>query len=84
LIEKYCAHVGGCKTIQRLAPTAGIRVPVDAGAIDIVVQLFQAKGIGCNDEWRPPDLVLRGFRQFHAPVLIGVTFDREHAAIASD
>ncbi len=44
----------------------------------------KAKGIGCNDEWRPPDLVLRGFRQFHAPVLIGVTFDREHAAIASD
>jgi hypothetical protein len=41
-------------------------------------------GIGCNNEWRPQDWVLRGFRQFDAPVSIGVTFNNEHADIPSD
>ncbi len=45
--------------------------------IEIAVQLFQAMGIERHDAERRQDWVLRGFRQFDAPVSIVVTFDRE-------
>jgi len=45
--------------------------------IDIAVQLFQAMGIERHDAERRQDWVLRGFRQFDAPLCIVVTFDRE-------
>jgi nitroreductase len=44
--------------------------------IDIAVQLFQAMGIQRHDKERRQDWVLRGFRQFDAPVSIVVTYDR--------
>lgn len=45
--------------------------------VDIAVQLFQAMGIERNDTEGRQDWVLRGFRQFDAPVSIVVTYDKE-------
>lgn len=44
--------------------------------IEIAVQLFQAMGIERHDAARRQDWVLRGFRQFDAPVSIVVTYDK--------
>jgi len=44
--------------------------------IEIAVQLFQAMGIERHDAERRQDWVMRGFRQFDAPVSIVVTYDR--------
>jgi nitroreductase len=45
--------------------------------IEIAVQLFQAMGIERHDDEGRLDWVLRGFRQFDAPLCIVVTFDKE-------
>lgn len=45
--------------------------------IEIAVQLFQAMGIERHDAEGKQDWVLRGFRQFDAPLCIVVTFDKE-------
>lgn len=44
--------------------------------IDIAKQLFAAMGIERHDQEKRKDWVLRGFRQFDAPVSIVVTYDR--------
>lgn len=44
--------------------------------VEIAIQLFEAMGIERNDAVRRQDWVMRGFRQFDAPVSIVVTFDR--------
>ena len=44
--------------------------------IDIAVQLFEAMGIERHDKERRQDWVMRGFRQFDAPVSIVVTYDK--------
>ena len=44
--------------------------------IEIAIQLFQAMGIERHDKEKRQDWVLRGFRQFDAPVSIVVTFDK--------
>jgi nitroreductase len=44
--------------------------------IEIAVQLFEAMGIERNDKERRQDWVMRGFRQFDAPVSIVVTYDK--------
>ena len=43
----------------------------------IAVQLFDAMGIEWTDRAGRQDWVLRGFRQFDAPVAVIVTYDRE-------
>jgi nitroreductase len=52
--------------------------------VEIAVQLFEAMGIERNDKERRQDWVMRGFRQFDAPVSIVVTVDKalEHDTIA--
>ena len=45
--------------------------------IGCAVQLFQAMGIERDDKEKRQDWVLRGFRQFDAPVCIIVTYDKE-------
>lgn len=45
--------------------------------IEIAVQLFEAMGIERDDRERRQDWVMRGFRQFDAPVSIVVCFDRD-------
>ncbi|MBL4834200.1 MAG: nitroreductase [Pseudomonas sp.] len=44
--------------------------------VEIAVQLFQAMGIARDDKEKRQDWILRGFRQFDAPVSIVVTYDR--------
>jgi nitroreductase len=44
--------------------------------IEIAIQLFGAMGIERGDKEKRQDWVLRGFRQFDAPVSIVVTYDR--------
>ena len=47
--------------------------------VDVAKQLFGAMGIERDDKERRQDWVMRGFRQFDAPVCIIVTYDRELA-----
>ena len=47
--------------------------------IGVAKQLFSAMGIERDDKERRQDWVLRGFRQFDAPVCVIVTYDRELA-----
>jgi len=44
--------------------------------IEIAVQLFESMGIERNDAERRQDWVMRGFRQFDAPVSVVVCFDK--------
>jgi len=52
--------------------------------IEVAVQLFDAMGIGRDDTERRTDWVMRGFRQFDAPVSLVLTYDKylEPAAIS--
>jgi nitroreductase len=45
--------------------------------VEIAKQLFAAMGIAREDKERRQDWVLRGFRQFDAPVSLVLTYDRE-------
>lgn len=45
--------------------------------IEIAVQLFEAMGIERHDKEKRMDWVLRGFRQFDAPVSIIIAFDKD-------
>lgn len=45
--------------------------------VAVAKQLFGAMGIAREDKERRQDWVMRGFRQFDAPVCVIVTFDRE-------
>ncbi len=49
--------------------------------VEIAIQLFEAMGIERDDKERRQDWVMRGFRQFDAPVSVVVTID---AALADD
>jgi nitroreductase len=44
--------------------------------IEIAVQLFEAMGIARDDKEMRQDWVMRGFRQFDAPVSIVMTYDK--------
>ena len=59
-IEDYAAYEGDHRARQ----------------IEIAVQLFEAMGIDRHDKERRQDWVMRGFRQFDAPVSIVICFDR--------
>jgi nitroreductase len=52
--------------------------------VAIAVQLFEAMGIARDDKVRRTDWVMRGFRQFDAPVSLVLTYDKqlEPAAIS--
>ena len=47
--------------------------------IGVAKQLFAAMGIARDDAERRHDWVMRGFRQFDAPVCVIITYDRELA-----
>jgi nitroreductase len=47
--------------------------------IGVAKQLFAAMGIARDDQEKRLDWVLRGFRQFDAPVCVIITYDRELA-----
>lgn len=52
--------------------------------VAVAVQLFEAMGIARDDKDRRTDWVMRGFRQFDAPVSLVITYDKylEPAAIS--
>ena len=45
--------------------------------VEIAVQLFEAMGIARDDKDRRQDWVMRGFRQFDAPVCVIITYDKK-------
>jgi nitroreductase len=45
--------------------------------VGCAIQLFEAMGIARDDKDARQDWVLRGFRQFDAPVCVIITYDRE-------
>ena len=70
---------------RMLSGVPPVREIVDHGAyegphrerqVEIAKQLFGAMGIAREDKERRQDWVMRGFRQFDAPVSVVVTFDK--------
>ena len=69
------------RNVEGVPPSREIRSPLGYEGvhrerqIEIAVQLFQEMGIERHDADARQDWVLRGFRQFDAPVAVIVTFD---------
>ncbi|MCZ6618426.1 MAG: nitroreductase [Gammaproteobacteria bacterium] len=74
--ERNLAGVAASREIRMHGPYTGIH---RKRQIEIAVQLFDAMDIEWTDKTRRRDWVMRGFRQFDAPVSIVVTFDKELA-----
>jgi len=69
------------RNISGIAPSREIRSPLGYEGvhrerqIEVAIQLFKEMGIERDDKEGRQDWVLRGFRQFDAPVAVIVTFD---------
>ena len=72
--ERTLAGVAASREIRMHGAYAG---PHRKRQINIAKQLFDAMGIAWEDKVRRQDWVMRGFRQFDAPVSIVVTFDKD-------
>ncbi|WP_290491015.1 nitroreductase [Hyphomonas sp. UBA4508] len=72
-VERNVAGVPDSREFRMGPPYAGVHRDRQ---VEIAVQLFQAMGIERGDKEKRMDWVLRGFRQFDAPVCIIVTYDR--------
>ncbi len=70
--ERNLAGVPASREIRMHGPYEGVHRERQKA---IAVQLFDAMDIAWGDKERRHDWVLRGFRQFDAPVSIVVTFD---------
>ncbi len=68
--------LGGVKPSREIEDYAAYEGEHRKRQIEIAVQLFEAMGIERHDAERRQDWVMRGFRQFDAPVSIVVCFDR--------
>ena len=71
--ERNLAGVPGLAGVSQHGPYEGAH---RERQIEIAVQLFQAMGIERHDKEARQDWVLRGFRQFDAPVSVVVTYDK--------
>ena len=71
--ERMLAGITPSREIEDYAAYQG---PHRERQIEIAIQLFQAMGIERHDAERRQDWVMRGFRQFDAPVSVVVCFDR--------
>ena len=71
------------RNVEGVPPSREIKSPLGYQGkhrerqVEIAIQLFQEMGIERDDAEGRQDWVLRGFRQFDAPVAIIVTFDEE-------
>ncbi|WP_394727101.1 nitroreductase [Altererythrobacter sp. GH1-8] len=72
--ERILAGEPDSREFRRGEPFAGVHRERQIGC---AVQLFEAMGIARDDKEKRQDWVLRGFRQFDAPVCVIVTYDRE-------
>jgi nitroreductase len=74
--ERNLAGIPHSREFRTGKPFAGIHRERQIG---VAKQLFAAMGIARDDAEGRQDWVLRGFRQFDAPVCIIITYDRELA-----
>ena len=72
--ERILAGEPDSREFRRGEPFAGVHRDRQVGC---AIQLFEAMGIGRDDKEARQDWVLRGFRQFDAPVCVIITYDRE-------
>ncbi|MEY4025305.1 MAG: hypothetical protein RL438_818 [Actinomycetota bacterium] len=73
--------MAGSSVDREIKLNHGYEGPHRERQIEIAVQLFEAMGIARDDKERRLDWVMRGFRQFDAPVSIVITVDK---ALADD
>lgn len=69
--------LGGTPPSREIGDYASYEGPHRSRQVEIAVQLFEAMEIKRDDKERRHDWVMRGFRQFDAPVSIVVCFDRD-------
>ena len=74
--ERILAGEPDSREFRKGVPFAGVHRERQIG---VAKQLFTAMGIARDDAPARQDWVLRGFRQFDAPVCVIVTYDRELA-----
>ena len=75
--ERILAGEPDSREFRRGEPFAGVH---RERQIEVAKQLFVEMGIERDDKEARQDWVLRGFRQFDAPVCVIVTYDRELAS----
>jgi nitroreductase len=75
--ERILAGVPDSREFRRGEPFAGVH---RERQVEVAKQLFGAMGIARDDGAARQDWVLRGFRQFDAPVCVIVAYDRELAS----
>jgi len=75
-VERNVAGVPDSREFRMGPPYEGVHRERQIG---IAIQLFEAMGIERGDKEKRTDWVLRGFRQFDAPVCIVVTYDKSLA-----
>jgi nitroreductase len=73
--------MSGSAVDREIKMNHGYEGPHRERQIEIAVQLFEAMGIARDDKPKRQDWVMRGFRQFDAPVSIVITVDK---ALADD
>lgn len=73
--------IAGSSVDREIKLNHGYEGPHRERQVEIAVQLFEAMGIARDDKERRMDWVMRGFRQFDAPVSIVITVDK---ALADD
>ncbi|MGA0839847.1 MAG: nitroreductase [Pseudomonadales bacterium] len=69
-------NLGGVPPSREIRPGSAYAGAHRERQIEIAVQLFEAMGIARHDSEKRQDWVLRGFRQFDAPLSVVVTFDK--------
>ncbi|MFN3456168.1 MAG: nitroreductase [Novosphingobium sp.] len=74
--ERILAGEPDSREFRKGSPFAGVHRDRQ---VEVAKQLFGAMGIARDDAPARQDWVLRGFRQFDAPVCVIITYDRELA-----
>ena len=72
--ENILAGVPDSREFRRGEPFTGVHRDRQ---VEVAVQLFTEMGIARDDKDKRQDWVLRGFRQFDAPVCVIITYDKE-------
>ena len=72
--ERILAGEPDSREFRRGEPFSGVHRDRQVAC---AIQLFEAMGIARDDKDARQDWVLRGFRQFDAPVCVIITYDRE-------
>ncbi|MGD9711037.1 MAG: nitroreductase, partial [Thermomicrobiales bacterium] len=72
-VENILAGLPDAREFRTGQPFSGVHRDRQVG---VAKQLFHAMGIARDDKARRDDWVLRGFRQFDAPICVIITYDR--------